>query len=322
MFRSFIIKTVITLTIMSVFFCSCTKDLPVVTTTNITDITATSAISGGDVTDNGGSEVTERGVCWGTDQNPETDLNKTSDGNGNGSFTSSLTGLTADTRYYVRAYATNSEGISYGNEVSFTTGKLTMTDADGNNYSTVKIGSQVWTKENLRTTKFKNGNTISLVSDGTSWSNLNTPAYCWYNNNEGTYKNTYGALYNWNAVNTGNLCPEGWHVPSDAEWTVLTDRLGGMESAGGKMKEAGNAHWLIFTGISATNESGFSGLPGAYRDRAGDFYQTIGHYGFWWSSTSVSSTNAWDRGLYYDKNSVSRGDGWIRNGISVRCLKN
>lgn len=304
------------------FCCCCRKDIPAVTTASISEFTETTAISGGNVTDNGGADVTARGVCWNTSKNPTMSDSKTSDGTGNGVFTSNITGLNSNTTYYIRAYATNSEGTGYGNEIPLTTKSSTVQDIDGNIYNTVQIGSQVWMKENLKTTRFNNGSSIPLVSDNTSWSNLISSGYCWFQNDAPAYGGTYGALYNWYAVSSGNLCPVGWHIPSDAEWTALTNYLGGMSTSGSKMKEAGSTHWISYPGIFATNESGFTGLPGAYRDRAGGFYSTVGHYGFWWSSTEVSSTNAWDRGLYYDKNDVSRGDGWKPNGISVRCIKN
>jgi uncharacterized protein (TIGR02145 family) len=176
-------------------------------------------------------------------------------------------------------------------------------------------------KENLRTTKFKNGSVIPLVSDQTSWSNQTSSAYCWYNNNASTYGSTYGALYNWYSASSGNLCPDGWHVPSDAEWTTLTNFLGGMDIAGGKMKESGYAHW-VNPNTGANNASNFTGLPGSFRDEIGAFDRIIGQYGFWWSTTENGTTNAWDRGLFYDSNSTARGDGVKKNGISIRCLKN
>lgn len=170
--------------------------LPEITTTSISIITENSAQSGGNITVDGGATITARGVCWSTSQNPTITNSHTSDNSGPGSFTSSLTGLIQNTTYYVRAYATNSAGTAYGNEISFTT-KGPVTDIDGNVYYTVTIGSQVWMAENLKTTKHNDGTAIPLVTDPTQWGNLTTPGYCWNNNDETTYKNTYGALYNW-----------------------------------------------------------------------------------------------------------------------------
>src|SRR4030043_1071771 len=200
--------------------------LPEVTTEMVSGITQTTAVSGGKVINNGGADVTARGICWSTAEKPTISPNKTSDGTGNGVFASSITGLTANTKYYVCAYATNSEGTGYGNEVSFSTSLLTISDADGNTYATVTIGSQIWMKENLKTTRLNSGTSIPLVTDNTGWANSITPVYCWYNNNESTYKNIYGALYNWYTVTTGNLCPLGWHVPTDGDWKILEMHLG------------------------------------------------------------------------------------------------
>ena len=135
-----------------------------------------------------------------------------------------------------------------------------MTDKDGNTYKTIQIGTQTWMAENLKTTKYNDRTSIPLVTDATSWSNLSTPACCWQDNVPAR-KVTYGVLYNWYTVNTGKLCPSGWHVPSDAEWNVLTDYLGGENIAGGKLKESGFKHWNK-PNTGATNETHFSALSG------------------------------------------------------------
>lgn len=188
------------------------------------------------------------------------------------------------------AYAINSQGTAYGSQQTFTTtsggGSGTVTDSDGNVYNTVTIGTQVWMAENLRTTKYKDNTAIPLVTDNTAWTNLSTPGYCWYNNDAATNKSTYGALYNWYTVNTGKLCPTGWHVPTDAEWSTLTTCLGGVGVAGGKLKEAGTSHWMS-PNVGATNETGFTALPSGYRYAGGTFeYNGLG--GWWWSSTESS----------------------------------
>jgi uncharacterized protein (TIGR02145 family) len=192
-------------------------------------------------------------------------------------------------------------------------------DVDGNLYKTIKIGPQVWITENLKTTKYKDGTAIPLVADNTAWSNLTTPGYCWYTNNEAVHKATYGALYNWYVVSTGNLCPFGWHVPSNVEWTTLTDYLGGTIVAGGKLKETGTTHWAS-PNTGATNETGFTALPGGYRYLNGTFYY-IGSYGFWWSATEIEATVAWSRNLYYSNSNVTRISFSEGNGFSVRCLR-
>ena len=203
-------------------------------------------------------------------------------------------------------------------------------DVEGNLYKAVKIGNQVWMSENLKTTKYNDGTTIPNVTDNTAWAALPTGAYSWYNNDATTYKATYGALYNWYAVDNNpstkaasnggkNVCPTGWHVPSDAEWTTLTTFLGGEAVAGGKLKETGTTHWTA-PNTGATNETGFTALPGGSRGGYGT-YGSIGNYGNWWSSTESSATYAWGRYMGYDDAGVGRGGGSKQYGFSVRCVR-
>jgi len=298
-----------------------TAQIPILTTAAVSNILQTTATCGGTISSDGGSTVTARGVCWSTGQTPAITDNKTTDGTGTGNFTSAITGLTANTTYYVRAYATNSAGTGYGSAVQFTTLQGTggtVTDIDGNVYNTVTIGTQVWMVENLKVTHYNNGTAIPLVTDGTAWTSLTTPGYCWYNNNYVTYGSVYGALYNWYTVNTGNLCPAGWHVPTDAQWTILTDYLGGLSVAGGKLKETGTTHWAI-PNTGATNESGFTALPGGWRGYDGSFHD-ITYTGYWWSATQ-NGTSAWERELYQGNTTVCRISNSKFAGCSVRCIK-
>jgi uncharacterized protein (TIGR02145 family) len=195
---------------------------------------------------------------------------------------------------------------------------VTAKDPDGNIYKTIKIGNQTWMSENLKTTKFNDGTAIPLVIDNAAWLGLNAPAYCWYDN-DSTYKNTYGALYNGYAVNTGKLCPAGWHVSSDAEWSGLITYLGGENVAGGKLKEKGTTHWSS-TNPGATNESGFTALPGGSRYSNGFFF-TIKNLGYWWTSIEGKTLNGWYRSIYNRNSVVSRNYYDLTNGFSVRCLK-
>lgn len=192
-------------------------------------------------------------------------------------------------------------------------------DIDGNSYDIVQIGTQVWMKENLKTSKYNDGNTIPLVTDNISWSTLTTPAYCYYSNNATTYKNTYGALYNWYTVNTGKLCPQGWHVPNDSEWQVLINYLGGQSVAGGKLKESGTTHWNS-PNTGATNETGFYALPGGDRQNDGTFYN-IGNYGNMWSSNEVNTDNAFFWVVNYLSTYIGRQNFNKSFGQSVRCIK-
>lgn len=193
-------------------------------------------------------------------------------------------------------------------------------DIDGNVYHAVTIGTQTWMVENLKTTKYNDGTDIPIVKDSLLWAGLSTPGYCWYNNDGATYKATYGALYNWYAVNTDKLCPIGWHVPSEEDWFNLTDYLGTIFIAGGKLKESGTTHWAS-PNTSATNETGFTALPGGYRTNEGAFFH-IGYYGFWWSSSeSEWGYEAYCQGMGYDYNDCGGYDTKKESGFSVRCLK-
>lgn len=316
--------------------------VPNITTTAVTDRTHTSAISGGNISSDGGSLVTGRGVCWTTMPNPTINGEHTTDGTGTGSFTSNMRCLSFATTYYVRAYANNSVGTAYGEEQSFTTlgtnpiifnPDLTygsVSDIDGNCYKTIQIGTQTWMAENLKTTKYTDGRSIPLVTDNSEWSNLTLDnlqfaGYCWYDNDINN-KNTYGALYSgWLMVseNNGKLCPTGWHIPEISEWRTLITTVDLNEPegedpydspvAGGKLKEAGTTHWLN-PNEGATNEFGFTALPGGHRKRDG-FFSGMGSIGGWFrgglANTTMSSFNS----------AVKWGEGVFELGYSIRCIK-
>lgn len=195
----------------------------------------------------------------------------------------------------------------------------TVKDGDGNIYLTINIGKQVWIAENLKTTKLNDGTPIPLVTDDKKWKEIRTPAYCFFNN-EIKNKETYGALYNWYTVNTGKLCPKDWHVPSDKEWDVLVDFLGGVRTAGDKLKEAGIDHWQSVLSL-ATNDYDFTALPGGMRYFAGDFPIFGDTYAIWWTSTGYSVDQSVCRGLHDTSSQVFKASDNMRNGFSVRCIK-
>jgi len=323
--KNFSIFPLLIMGVFLVFASSCEKDdddnngqqnVPVLSTTEVTEITANTATSGGNLTDDGGTTVTARGVCWSTGQTPTISDNKTEDGTGAGSFTSSVTDLEPNTTYYLRAYATNSAGTGYGSAMSFTTQEgssgSTFTDPrDGKVYQTVVIGTQEWLAENL----------AYAPSSGNYW------AY----DNDDAYVEIYGYLYNWGTAL--DVCPTGWHLPSDEEWKELEMALGMSQAAadgtdyrgtneGSKL--AGNAG-LWTDGALENNAdfgtSDFTALPGGYRDYDGTYYD-VGDDGYWWSSTGGGTDHAWYRELTYRKSNVYRGDyggkGW---GFSVRCVR-
>ena len=192
-------------------------------------------------------------------------------------------------------------------------------DIDGNVYKTIKIGEQIWMAENLKVTKYNDGTEIPLVEGKEAWEALSSAGFCWYNNDYNTYGKVYGALYNWWVVGTGKLCPEGWHVPTDAELTALVDFAGGNQVAGGKLKETGTKHWLS-PNDGATDEFGFAALAAGARTGLGnsDFLGTDGH---WWSSTENGTSSAWLYYISYNWTGVARIAPMKYYGVSVRCLK-
>lgn len=196
---------------------------------------------------------------------------------------------------------------------------VTCTDADGNNYPVVKIGTQLWMAENLKTTKYRNGVALPHVPDNSDWSDLTTGAYCAYDNSSAN-SDIYGYLYNWYAASdSSNIAPLGWHVPSETEWNELADYLGESSVIGGKLKSPGTDYWN-FPNEGATNETGFSGLPGGARAYSGT-YSYVGKVGYFWSSTSADSFGAWLYPLFYDEAGAFIGYNGKKFGYSVRCLK-
>ncbi len=245
-----------------------------------------------------------------------------------GTGTSLSVSPTKTTTYYVRASACGSSTICREVTVTVNGNNNNVIDIDGNEYTTVIIGSQIWLGQNLKTTKYNDSIPIPLVTDGYTWDYLTSAAYCWYENDI-SYKNPYGALYNWAVVNSGKLCPLGWHVPTDAEWTALTDYLGGEMVAGDKLKEKGNAHWQINDkeeefGVvtNPTNETGFTALPGGSRTQGySGWYWFLGYDGTWWSSSENNSKLVSYRTMLYYSPGVFGMEEDIKNyGLSVRCL--
>lgn len=302
--------------------------LSIVTTKTVTSIGSTSAVSGGIITSDGGVPILASGVCWSTANDPTINDNKTNEGTQSLSFSSSITGLVKETKYYVRAFATNSVGTAYGSTNSFTTTNGS-TDVDGNVYNTITIGTQVWMDEYLKTTKYRNGDPIPNITNNVDWGMLRTGAYCVYNN-DAALGNKYGKLYNWYAVNDSrNIAPVGWHVPTDSELLTLNNYVtanpGYSEFAAKAL--ASKTDWLassvvgaVGNDLSKNNSSEFSALPSGYRYDYGEF-GWIGKVSYWWSSNEDYSSNAFYRGItsvegsvhYY---SISKG-----YGFSVRCIK-
>ena len=308
----------------------CVKDnnnqiltIPTVKISAVINIASTSATSGGEVTSDGGSPVIARGVCWSTSPLPTIADNKTNDGTGKGVFTSSITGLSPGISYYVRAYATNSKGTIYDAPVKFVTPIAgVVSDVDGNAYQTITIGNQVWMVENLKVTKFRNGD---VIPNGESdWMKLSVGAYCWYNNDIKN-KDIYGALYSWFAIKDyRNIAPVGWHVATNEDWQILTTYLGGTALAGGILKEKGTIHWKN-PNLAAIDQYGFKALPGGcYFGQSKEFI-SIGIEGIWWSNVPfhAAGTNDWNRQMYSNSAAISKSvySSATSMGHSVRCVK-
>ncbi len=222
-----------------------------------------------------------------------------------------------------------SDGIDCGNGSPLPDGcdpEHTIIDIDGNVYPTIVIGTREWMARNLKVSHYRNGDEIPNVTDRLEWIALSSGAYCWYNNNQATFEPLYGKLYNWYVVNDSrNLCPSGWHVPTDTEWATLIDLLGGYSVAGGKIKETGTTHWYS-PNTGATNETCFTALGGGCRNFWDNSNANFNYYmsiGWWWSSTQDPDQTY--RAFFYDcskdNTTVYRNSVDKRQGNSVRCIK-
>lgn len=324
--------------------------IPSVTTNSVSAISDTTATCSGNVTSEGISPVIARGVCWSTSPDPTLNNSFTVDSNGLGSFNSLITGLQPNTHYFVRAYATNSEGTAYGTQQSLYTlnthdgqacsASPTITDYDGNIYNTVQIGQQCWIKENLRTRHYANGDSILLGS-----SSSDNVGYCYFPNNDSSNVSIYGYLYNWKAV-MGNssssatnpsgiqgICPDNWHVPSDAEWTQLTTYVSnqsqyvcGDNNTYIARALADTINWNTSSNtcsvgleLSSNNATGFSVLPAGYHAFGG--YHDFGSYAYFWSVTECYYFDTYSRSLRHNYAYVNRNATSRSGGLSVRCIR-
>lgn len=332
---------------------SFTLPLPVVSTTSITGITETAAQGGGNITSDSGNEITARGVCWSTNPNPTTSDNHTTDGCGTGDFSSNLTGLAPDSTYYVRAYATNSMGTAYGNQVTFTTltficGNSTIADYDNNIYQTVQIGNQCWMKHNLKTTHYSDGTPIALGNNGSY-----STAYRYNPNDNSNNVSTYGYLYNWKAVmrnsasSTSNpsgvqgICPPNWHVPSDPEWVQLLNYINSQSDllcdpysnpatnakalAATTGWENSNSTCCVGNNPSANNATDFSAFPAGYFNEFATDCHPWFDFGikasFWTTTQYLSNNYAINYAIIYYLTAVDTHLDKKNIGMSVRCLK-
>lgn len=302
-------------------FSGCKKDdkkeitLTTISTTNLRAVASSSVQIGGNITSDGGATLIARGICWGTGQLPTIAGDTTINGNDTGSFVGYIKNLTSNTKYYFRAYATSSVGTAYSDVVQITTGN-TATDYDGNIYNTVVIGNQVWMVENLKTTHYLNGDPIPTVSSTSEWQALTTGAYTDFKR-LGFGRDIYGGYYNWHAVtDSRNLCPEGWHVPTGSDWSILFNNLAGGD-VNTKLIAAGYNNDASMGG--ATNESGFSAFPSGTYDGFAVSYRIN-----FWTSSEIDGANAscifiFNPGFTLSQPNTRSEEKYI--GCAVRCVK-
>jgi uncharacterized protein (TIGR02145 family) len=319
---------------------SCIKDkstTPIVDTTSVSSISNVSAIIGGNITKDGGAAIIDRGICWSkTSQVPEVSDNKIMVGTGTGEFECKLINLEPYTDYYVRAYAINEKGTSYGDGMSFTT---LLSDIDGNIYETKNFGNQVWMLENLKTTTYNNGDPIGTTNPiGADYSNESTPKYQWIYDGDNINLSNYGRLYTWFVVNDSrNICPEGWHLPSHVEWVSLLNYIGDNGYGYGGDRTAINksicakSDWIYNTQpgspgneLSTNNSTGFNAFPSGFHDTYG-FSLSKGYAVSWWSSDYPISSpnNAYMFMVSYESSApIQVQVDKKKLGLAVRCMKN
>jgi uncharacterized protein (TIGR02145 family) len=363
------------------------SSVPVLISSFVSDITSNSATCGNIIMSDGGSHIINVGLCWDTIPGPTIATSKTIDSLQGNVFLSHLSGLKSNMTYFVRAYATNSVGIAYGEEKTIKTIILAETkpskkiilnvrnptpsrtsrtvskvkesvspspkvrpitnipskaknlidsslmvhfsDIDGNVYYSVTIGNQEWMKENLKVTRYRDGTPIPYISDNKEWTSLTTGGFCWYNNNRANSDSALGALYNWYAViDPRNLCPEGWHVATDADWKTLEIFLGmtpnqadgTVKRSPGKALDLKNTTGWIKQG-NGTNSTAFSALAAGFRFASNGQFSNLGLDGCWWTATEDKAGLVWLRNMYYNLTDIYRISDKKNSGFSVRCVK-
>ncbi|TVR68872.1 MAG: hypothetical protein EA408_13045 [Marinilabiliales bacterium] len=354
------LRTIFILTLLAtpLFFAGCEKDdpveLPEISTIPASDISSTSASSGGYLIDDGGSPVTDRGIVWSTDNNPTLEFNEglVSAGTGEGIYHLMMEGLTPETTYFVRAYAVNSLGESYGNETTFTTlhesaTGLAMTDIDGNQYNTTIINNREWMTENLRVRRYRNGDDIHTGLDNENWFHTLAGAYTIYSHDlvdgigsDNEMAEAYGLQYNWHAVETEMLCPTGWRVSTAGDWdetieylvenhpdinnSNIGDHLKSCRQEGsplqGECDTSEHPRWDFDDIYSGTDDFDFSALPGGQRNLQG-YHEYLGRYGYWWTADEAGEFFSWARVMGYNTGTVATSSLRKKIGLSVRCVR-
>lgn len=333
--------------LLSTIIHSCNKEdpgvLPQISTSPVDMIARTAAGASGTIIDEDSDSITDKGFCWSLDVEPDLSDHSTENVFSEGEHMErKMRGLLPNTTYYVRAFGTNSAGTVYGNEESFTTKPAdpmtlynpdlrydSVQDIDGNTYKTIVIGEQEWMAENLKTTRYSDGEAIPHILLDPEIDLPMSPGYSWYENNEDVFKDIYGAYYNWFAINTGKVCPSGWHIPSDEEWKELEMHLGMTSeeademgyrgsTEGEELKESGTYNWVLESKVGS-NLSGFTALPG------GSALGGEGNISLWWTATPLDpGPDSWwilCRWLMWDGSWIARSEIDRPSLLSVRCLK-
>ncbi len=327
------------------------EQLPYISIEKITNVDQNSASCFGKVVSDNGLTVMERGICWSSNPLPTTENDTVVVGSGVGSFTGALQNLMPGHTYYVRAYATNENGTAYSDAIQLTTEYdpavpnpvfnentcfCTVEDIDGNSYRATKIGNQYWMVENLRVTRYRNGDSIPTIKDNEAWNMLKSGGQGIYNNNSETNSvKKFGRFYNYFAITDArSIAPEGWHVPTNADWLELENYLDSiMTTSDTKAKSLASASDWTASSVAGSvgyldqisnslsnNSSGFSALPGGIRSYCGCFaYATT--FAAWWSSDQLDDKEAWFRSLNYNSSAFGQGHYEKRFGLSVRCVK-
>jgi uncharacterized protein (TIGR02145 family) len=294
--------------------------IPAVITLGITEIGTDKVLCGGQVNNDGGKSITERGVLIGKSENPLLDGTMIPMGAGMGLFNQWVENLDPGTNYHLCAYAVNETGTAYG-EVKAIKTRGIITDIDGNSYSVVDIGNQTWMGENLKTSKYRNGNPIPQVLNDEDWHNLESGAFCYYDNNPSNGL-IYGKLYNWYAMmDERGICPEGWEQPDNNDWMELIDFAGGLQNAGASLKQKGFDLWEP-PNVDARNSTGFTALPAGVRVRDGFF--SIKQIANFWSATEYDEHANWQ--AYLSSVGYNHSGAYVvpvgkNYGQSVRCIK-
>ncbi|WP_162304415.1 fibrobacter succinogenes major paralogous domain-containing protein [Maribellus luteus] len=331
------IKSLLNVCILGFLVLSCEKEDKTETyinTIEVQNITSYSAECTSEISGDESFPIVARGVCWGKNEQPTLGNSFSVDDGGFGASSSKITGLNANSLYYLRAYYRSETDTVYGNQIEFSTPDYilfnpeltygTVTDIDGNEYKTIQIGDQTWIAENLKTTRYQNGDAITHETDLYKWGHfqIQTGAYIFYDNNESN-KDVHGALYNWYAASDSrNIAPEGWRVPTVEDWKKLSDYISPFQNGyyGYKLRETTSAHWSFYDPmrLASTNSTGFTAIPSG-KAVSGKFMDLGAQYAYYWTGTGTQDGSSC---IYLGEDIAIDFMQPNARGFSIRCIKN